>query len=205
MRCAAYGGLAYEKPQSALCAFVRFFSGTFCTLLKPLRGFFIAAGKMSHTAGTLCEIWNTPNFLQKSIDKGKKKLENENAPSSLAAQGGYKMLIKMKTRAVFLILLVSFAVLSIGLVSCSNNSLANTEWQDTGGARTVSFGETSVTWQRKDTGFDRIGTYTISKDTIVITFDDGMKSTGTFIDGKLFIMANIEYLNEERVEFHRVK
>jgi hypothetical protein len=95
--------------------------------------------------------------------------------------------------------------LSIGLISCSNNPLANTTWQDTGGIRTVGFGEISVTWQRKDTGFDRIGTYTISKDTIIITFDDGMKSTGTFIDGKLFIMANIGYLYEERVEFHRVR
>jgi hypothetical protein len=47
MRCAAYGGLAYEKPQSALRPFVRFFSGTFCPPLKPLRGFFIAAVKTS--------------------------------------------------------------------------------------------------------------------------------------------------------------
>jgi hypothetical protein len=30
MRCAAFGGLAYEKTQSALRAFVRFFVGTFC-------------------------------------------------------------------------------------------------------------------------------------------------------------------------------
>jgi hypothetical protein len=48
--------LAYEKPQPALCAFVRFFSGTFCPPLKPLRGFFIAAAKTSHTAGTLYAI-----------------------------------------------------------------------------------------------------------------------------------------------------
>jgi hypothetical protein len=56
--CAAppYGGLAYEKSQSALRAFVRFFSGTFCPPLKPLRGFFIAAVKTSHTTGTLCAI-----------------------------------------------------------------------------------------------------------------------------------------------------
>jgi hypothetical protein len=45
--------LAYEKPQSALRAFVRFLSGTFCPPLKPLRGFFIAAAKTSHTSGTL--------------------------------------------------------------------------------------------------------------------------------------------------------
>jgi hypothetical protein len=61
MRYAAYGGLAYEKPQSALRAFttgtsVRFFSGAFCPLMKPLRGFFIAAVKTSHTTGTLCAI-----------------------------------------------------------------------------------------------------------------------------------------------------
>jgi hypothetical protein len=36
-----------------LCAF---FSGTFCPPLKPLRGFFIAAVKTSHTTGTLCAM-----------------------------------------------------------------------------------------------------------------------------------------------------
>jgi hypothetical protein len=56
MRCAAYGGLAYEKPQSGLRPFMRFFSGTFCPPLKPLCGFFIAAVKTSHTTGTLCDI-----------------------------------------------------------------------------------------------------------------------------------------------------
>jgi hypothetical protein len=66
MRCAAYGGLAYEKPQSGLRPFttgtsVRFFSGTFCPPLKPLRGFFIAAGKTSYTTSTLCAI--CPNFM----------------------------------------------------------------------------------------------------------------------------------------------
>jgi hypothetical protein len=34
---------------------VHFFSGTFFRLLKPLRGFFIAAEKTSYTTGTLCE------------------------------------------------------------------------------------------------------------------------------------------------------
>jgi hypothetical protein len=48
--------LAYEKPQSALRAFVRFFSGTFFCALKPLRGFFIGRKKTSHTTGTLCEM-----------------------------------------------------------------------------------------------------------------------------------------------------
>jgi hypothetical protein len=56
--CAAppNGGLAYEKPQSALCAFVRFFSGTFCPPLELLRNSFIAAVKTSHTTGTLYAI-----------------------------------------------------------------------------------------------------------------------------------------------------
>jgi hypothetical protein len=56
MRYAAYGGLAYEKPQPALRAFVRFFSGTFCPLLELLRNSFIAAVKTSHTTRTLCAI-----------------------------------------------------------------------------------------------------------------------------------------------------
>jgi hypothetical protein len=57
--CAALpnGGLAYEKSQSALRAFVRFFSGTFFCALKPLRGFLIGRKKTSHTTGTLCVIW----------------------------------------------------------------------------------------------------------------------------------------------------
>jgi hypothetical protein len=45
MRCAACGGLAYEKPQPGLRAFVRFFSGTFgagvnaahCPITRPKR------------------------------------------------------------------------------------------------------------------------------------------------------------------------
>jgi hypothetical protein len=56
MRCAAYGGLAYEKPQSGLRPFVRFFSGTFCPPREFLRNYFFAAGKTSHTTGTLCAI-----------------------------------------------------------------------------------------------------------------------------------------------------
>jgi hypothetical protein len=56
MRCAAYGGLAYEKPQSALRAFVRFFSVTFCQPWSLLRKALIRAGKTSHTTGTLCAM-----------------------------------------------------------------------------------------------------------------------------------------------------
>jgi hypothetical protein len=44
MRRAAYGGLAYEKPQSALRAFVRFFSGTFFCALETY-GFLYRAQK----------------------------------------------------------------------------------------------------------------------------------------------------------------
>jgi hypothetical protein len=50
MRCARSSGLAYEKPQPTLRAFVRFFSGTFCPPLELLRGFFTATVKTSHTA-----------------------------------------------------------------------------------------------------------------------------------------------------------
>jgi hypothetical protein len=45
-----------KNRSRGLRPFVRFFSGTFCPPLKPLRGFFIAAAKTSHTAGTLCAI-----------------------------------------------------------------------------------------------------------------------------------------------------
>jgi hypothetical protein len=48
--------LAYEKPQSGLRAFVRFFSGTFCPPLEFLRNSFIAAVKTSHTTGTLYDM-----------------------------------------------------------------------------------------------------------------------------------------------------
>jgi hypothetical protein len=40
----------------ALRPFVRFFSGTFCPPLELLRNSFIAAGKTSHTTGTLYAI-----------------------------------------------------------------------------------------------------------------------------------------------------
>jgi hypothetical protein len=36
---------------------VRFFSGTFCPPLELLRNSFIAAGKTSHTTGTLNDIF----------------------------------------------------------------------------------------------------------------------------------------------------
>jgi hypothetical protein len=48
-------GSGYEKPQSALCAFVRFFSATFCPPCK-CSAFAGRTVKTSHTAGTLCEM-----------------------------------------------------------------------------------------------------------------------------------------------------
>jgi hypothetical protein len=50
------GILGYEKPQSALHAFVGFFSATFLRLLEVLRNSFIATAKTSYTAGTLDAI-----------------------------------------------------------------------------------------------------------------------------------------------------
>jgi hypothetical protein len=66
MRCAAYGGLAYEKPQSGLRPFVRFFSGTFFGALEMLRISFLGRKKTSDTTGTLCEIFLCPNSLEKN-------------------------------------------------------------------------------------------------------------------------------------------
>jgi hypothetical protein len=50
------GGSGYEKPQSALCAFVRFFSA-----------------KTSYTAGTLCAIF--AEFFEKFIKNHYKTLD----------------------------------------------------------------------------------------------------------------------------------
>ena len=56
--CAAppVGGLGSVKPQSALSAFVGFYSTTFFCARKMLRIFLIGHKKTSHTAGTLCAI-----------------------------------------------------------------------------------------------------------------------------------------------------
>jgi hypothetical protein len=45
MCCAAYGGLAYEKPQSGLRPFVRFFSGTFFCARETATQFLYRAQK----------------------------------------------------------------------------------------------------------------------------------------------------------------
>jgi len=116
--------------------------------------------------------------------------------------GGYKMLKKNNASGFLFVITVLITL----LVSCSNNRLANTTWQDTGGTRTLTFTKTAVIWQRSDTGFDKIGTYTISEDTITISFDDMLLPwRGTFIDGELSIMANPGYADAERVEFHRIR
>jgi hypothetical protein len=48
---------AYEKPQPGPRAFARFFSGTFCPPLKPLRGFFIGRKKTSaYNRNVMCNL-----------------------------------------------------------------------------------------------------------------------------------------------------
>ncbi|GHV79960.1 hypothetical protein AGMMS49944_17510 [Spirochaetia bacterium] len=111
------------------------------------------------------------------------------------------MLRKMKILVGFSF----FAVLSIMLVSCSYNSLTNTTWQDTDGIRTITFNESTFRWIRKDTDRDRMGTYTISKDAIVLSFDLGYKYTGSLISGTLSFTVNTGFLDEAHVEFHRIK
>jgi hypothetical protein len=61
LRCAAVAAWPTKKNQSALRAFARtdfnpISPATFFCALKPLRGFFTAAVKTSHTTGTLCAI-----------------------------------------------------------------------------------------------------------------------------------------------------
>jgi hypothetical protein len=55
MHCAAYGGLAYEKLQSALRAFVQFFSGTFGAGVNAYALPYYPP-QTSHTTGTLCAM-----------------------------------------------------------------------------------------------------------------------------------------------------
>jgi hypothetical protein len=124
----------------------------------------------------------------------------------MAAQGGQKMLKKMRTVVVFSFAVSLFAVLSISLVSCSNNPLANSTWQDTAGIRTLTFTETTFRWIRKDENRDLMGTYTISKDAVVLSFDDGDRYTGVLISGVLSFTVNPGHRTEEtHVEFHRVR
>jgi hypothetical protein len=70
----AFGGSGYEKPQSALRAFMRFFSATFLQPWTLLRKALIRAAKPSHTAGTLGAIrfliWCKK--ILKNVDKYKK-------------------------------------------------------------------------------------------------------------------------------------
>jgi len=100
-------------------------------------------------------------------------------------------------------------------ISCSNNPLANTTWQDADGDRTITFGETTFRWRRDSSGFDERGTYIVSKDAVFLTFDrannitqDG-KQTGSLINGVLSFTAGLEAFtyNPTRIniEFRRVR
>lgn len=114
------------------------------------------------------------------------------------------MLKKVKAVAVFSFVVSLFIVLSISFISCSNNPLANTTWQDTGGTRKVTFTESTFRWIRKDTDRDLMGSYTVSKDSVVLSFDDGDRYTGYFKGGNLAFTANAGYADEEHVEFRRL-
>jgi hypothetical protein len=54
MRCAAYGGLAYEKTQSGLRAFVRFFVGTFFCALETYGFLYSAQKNVAYNRNVMC-------------------------------------------------------------------------------------------------------------------------------------------------------
>ena len=56
-------GRGYEKPQSGLRPFVRFFSATFFTPVKPLRGFFYRAQKKRHIQPERYVQYFMPKFI----------------------------------------------------------------------------------------------------------------------------------------------
>jgi hypothetical protein len=114
------------------------------------------------------------------------------------------MLKKMKMAVIFACVISIFTVLCMGFASCSNNALVNTRWQDTEGIRTLTFTETTFRWIRKDENRDLMGTYTLSKDSVVLSFDDGDRYTGSLIDGTLSFTANPGRWDETHVEFHRL-
>jgi hypothetical protein len=100
---------------------------------------------------------------------------------------------------------MAIAMLGILFVACSNNPLANTTWQDTGNGRTITFGENTCRWVRDDTGKDMMGIYTISKDAVILSFDDGVRYTGSLSGENLSFTVNVGYVDESHVEFHRVR
>lgn len=124
---------------------------------------------------------------------------------------------KTKVVVILTFMVSILAVLSIVFASCSNNSLANTTWQDAEGVRTISFTENTFRWTRKDTDFDQMGTYTVSKDVVVLIFDNidnSSKDTGRLANGTLSLMApqfmsslsgKVVTRQNILVDFHRVR
>jgi hypothetical protein len=118
------------------------------------------------------------------------------------------------TKKRFIMAVVSGIIISLCL-SCSNNPLANTTWQDTEGTRTIVFGESTFRWKRDDSGFDEKGTYTISKDAVVLIYDSSnsiapdKRQTGSLNSGVLSFTATLEAqsvtFTHINVEFHRVR
>jgi hypothetical protein len=113
-------------------------------------------------------------------------------------------------------IIVGLCIITSLCLSCSNNPLANTIWQDTSGTRTITFTESTFRWIRDDTGYDERGTYTVSKDAVFLIFNnpdvidaDGTQ-TGSFINGVLSFTAALEAhyvknITRINVEFHRVR
>jgi hypothetical protein len=121
--------------------------------------------------------------------------------SSLMMQIGYKI----KTAIIFSFLVSIYVIFCILFVSCSYNSLNKKTWKDAKGTRTLIFTESTFRWKRKDTNRDLIGTYKISKDAIILSFDDGDRYTGFLTNGTLSFTANAGFSDEEHIEFYRVR
>jgi len=120
------------------------------------------------------------------------------------------------TKKVKSLYFLFLSLLGILFISCSNNPLANTTWQDADRDRTITFGETTFRWERDSSGFDERGTYTISKDAVFLTFDrdgaipEGRQGTGSLIRGVLSFTASLETVHFGNptcinVEFHQVR
>jgi hypothetical protein len=104
----------------------------------------------------------------------------------------------------YFVIVVVVGILSSLCLSCANNSLTNTTWQDTAGIRTITFNESTFRWIRKDEGRDLMGAYTIAKDAVVLSFDDGDRYTGALVGGVLSFTVNPGHRTEEaHVEFYR--
>jgi len=113
-----------------------------------------------------------------------------------------------KNNAVGFLFVVTVLITLLG--SCSYNRLANTTWQATDGSRTVVFGENTIKWTREDTGDISMGTYTIDKDAVAISFDDVEQYTGSLIGNTLSFTVISEKslwtgITRTHVELHRVR